>query len=82
MALVLEDLTPISNQGAFRLHKYRSADAIATVVGASYFDGAAARLAVGDAIICVSSYGGTEAIDMLVVDSISAANVVVVVNGT
>lgn len=82
MTLVVQDLVCISNQAGARLFLYRTADTIGTVTGASYFDNSASRLAVGDIIICSSSYGGTEAVDVLVVDSISAANVVVVVNGT
>lgn len=82
MTIVAQDLVCISNQAGARLFFMRTADAIGTVVGANYFDAAYTRLAAGDVIIVASSYGGTEAVDLLVVDSVSAAGVVVVVNGT
>lgn len=81
MAIVVEDLVCISNQAGARLFFMRTTDAIGTVVGAHYFDNAYTRLSAGDVIIVASSHGGTEAVDLLVVDSITAG-VVVVVNGT
>lgn len=82
MALVVEDLVCISNLAGARLFQYRTADAIATVMGANYFDTAYTRLAAGDAIVVTGSYGGTETVDLVVIDSVSAAGVVVAVNGT
>ena len=85
MALDSADLVRVSNEGPFPFFKYRSADAIATIVGANYFDSAYEKLGgngnPGAVILVVGSYGGTETVDLLVGDS-STAGVVTVVNGT
>lgn len=53
MAFALAGLSRLGgqNSGSPTLWMYTSADAIATVDGVSYFDGAADRLKVGDVII-------------------------------
>lgn len=61
---------------------YQSADAIATVIASGYFNGAADNLKQYDIIIAVTSTGGTQAVDVLVVTSASFAATVTTTNGT
>jgi hypothetical protein len=61
---------------------YKTADAIATVIASGYFNSKYAELALGDVILCVSSNGGTIAVDLLVVSSATAATTVTTTNGT
>ncbi|WP_448191904.1 hypothetical protein [Azospirillum sp. sgz301742] len=61
---------------------YKTADAIATVIAADYFNAFSEVLNNGDTIIAVTSTGGTIAVDVLVVSSATAAASVTTTNGT
>lgn len=61
---------------------YQTADAIATVTASGYFNDATNELHQFDTIDCVSSTGGTVAVDKLVVTSASQAATVTTTNGT
>lgn len=81
MALVLADLAKIAG-GAKQIFYYVSADAIGTVVASGYFNDATANLRQYDIIIAVTSTGGTQAVDVLVVTSATGAATVTTTNGT
>jgi hypothetical protein len=59
MALILTGLGQLGTAGGNNLFYYRTADAAATVAGASYFNNAANILNVGDVILAITGVGGT-----------------------
>lgn len=61
-----------------KIWSYITADAKATLEGAGYFNSAADLLQIGDIIIAVTSYGGTEACRMYVVSDIASGVVTVI----
>ena len=77
MSLDADNLAGV-NVGQLQLFMYTTADAIGTVDDADYFLGAYRSLNVGDVIIAVCSTGGTRTVDLLVVQTCSAAGVTVV----
>ncbi len=66
--------------GVNQIHHYQSADAIAAVTGANYFNGVSGRCKKGDIIMVYDNNLNT--VDMLVVTSETHAPTVTVVNGT
>ncbi len=67
--------------GAVGLHYYNSgADALATVIASGYFNSITASLKLGDIILCVNTTNTL--VDVLFVNSATAAATVTVVNGT
>lgn len=68
--------------GSTSIFYYDTADAIATVVASGYFNSAFQEVKQHDIIICVSSTGGTQAVDVLVVTSATGATTVTTTNGT
>ena len=63
------------------IHTYSTADAIADVNTAGYFNAIAPLLRVGDIIFCYTSTGGTPAMSIVWVNS-NTGTVVDVTNGT
>jgi hypothetical protein len=63
------------------MHTYSTADAIADVNTAGYFNTVASILKVGDVIFCYTSSGGTPAMSIVWVNS-NTGTVVDVTNGT
>ncbi len=63
------------------VHTYSTADAIADVNTAGYFNTIASLLRVGDIIFCYTSSGGTPAMSIVWVNS-NTGTVVDVTNGT
>ena len=86
MAFTANTFLPASgmaNSNSTKLWVYATPDAKATVVAASYFDGAVSYgLQAQDVIMCVCSNGGTETLEMVFVDAISAAGVVTTLSST
>jgi len=78
MAFNSANLTQLAHGNGFALWHYTSADAIATVNTAAYFDDASDMLSVRDVIICVDS--NTPTTDIVSVLS-NASGVVDVSNG-
>lgn len=74
------DLFKTMVAGANQIHHYKSADPIATVIGANYFNAITDRLKKGDVIFSYDN--NLDTIDMLVVTSETGAAVVTVVNGS
>ena len=79
MAFTASTLRRIGHFGAITdggdvpgLFTYITADATATVTTAGYMDSVASQLTVGAVIIVVSSAGGTEVVNLRVVQSITA----------
>lgn len=66
--------------GTQRMWLYRSSDAIATVIGANYFDAHAELMRNGDVIIAVDVNLNT--VDLLMVSSADGASTITVANGT
>lgn len=81
MAFARSGFTKVAG-GARQVHHYSTADAIATVVASGYFNSATDDLRQNDIILCVSSVGGTVAVDVLVVTSATGAATVTTTNGT
>ena len=81
MAFVLADLGKVAG-GAKQIHYYATTDAIGTVIASGYFNDATANLRQYDIILAVTSTGGTQAVDVLVVTSATAAPTVTTTNGT
>jgi len=82
MALILEDFKPGDCSGnAPAIHTYTTADTIATVNTAAYFNNVSALVSVGDLIYCWTSSGGTPVAVLTQVLS-NAAGVVDVADGT
>lgn len=85
MAFALANLIPIGGQSARgqgpALWSYTTTDATADMDTSAYFNDAATRLAVGDIIIAnTTSTGVPTALNILLVQAISAAGVVDVFN--
>jgi len=68
--------------GTVTLWVYKTTDAIATVVTSGYFNTHYQLLRENDIILCVSTSGGTQAVDVLVISSADNAATVTVANGT
>lgn len=68
--------------GTVTVWVYKTTDAIATVIASGYFSNHVNLLRENDIILCVSSSGGTQAVDVLVVSSADNATPVTVANGT
>jgi len=68
--------------GTVTLWVYKTTDAIATVVTSGYFNTHYQLLRENDIILCVSTSGGTQAVDVLVISSADNATTVTVANGT
>jgi hypothetical protein len=82
MALIFSDFKPGDSTGAApAIHSYTSADTIATINTAAYFNNLSAILAVGDLIYVWSSNGGTPVASLNQVLS-NASGVVDVADGT
>lgn len=81
MPVTLSEISRVSPGGRPRIYKIASADAVATIAGSGYFNAMAAELNVGDVIITVGSLGGTETVDLLVVQS-NDGTTVTTTNGT
>jgi len=85
MAFTASTFLPLSgmaNSNAPRHWTYTTADAKATVVGSGYFDSVAGVLNVNDLIWSVDANGGTQTFTLVLVDAISAANVVTTLSST
>ena len=81
MALTQTNLNRIAN-GSCKVFSYISTEAIATVAGSGYFNDITEELSNGDIIIASCGAGGTETVDLLVVNSATGAATVTVANGT
>ncbi len=68
--------------GTVTLWVYKTTDAIATVVASGYFNSHSDLVKENDIILCASSTGGTNAVDVLIVTSADGASTVTVTNGT
>jgi len=68
--------------GTVTLWVYKTTDAIATVVTSGYFNTHYQLVRENDIILCVSTSGGTQAVDVLVISSADNATTVTVANGT
>ena len=73
-------LSGMANSDAPRHWTYATADTHAQAVGSGYFDDVAGVLNVNDIIWAVSATGGTQTFTLILVDAISAADVVTVVS--
>ena len=85
MAFTASTFLPLSgmaNSNAPRHWTYTTADAKATMVGSGYFDSVAGVLNVNDLIWSVDANGGTQTFTLVLVDAISAANVVTTLSST
>ena len=84
MALDLANLIPLSsmaNSNAPRHWTYASTDSHATMVASGYFDSAVDyKIAVNDIVHAVGGTGGTQTLTTILIDAISAADVVTVVS--
>ena len=72
----------IAEAGGNSVFFYTDGDAVATIAASAYFNSAVNELKENDVIICVGSNGGTQTVDVLVVNSATGATPVTVVNGT
>ena len=68
--------------GTVTLWVYKTTDAIATVVASGYFNDHAELVKENDIILCASSIGGTNAVDVLIVTSADGAATVTTTIGT
>jgi len=75
-------LSSMANSNAARHYTYSTTDTKATAVASGYFDSVASTLNVGDLIWAVGVTGGTEVFTLIMVDAISAANVVTTKSST
>ena len=75
-------LSGMANSNAPRHWTYTTADSKATVVGSGYFDDVAGVLNVNDLIWSVDANGGTQTFTLVLVDAISAADVVTTLSST
>ena len=64
-----------------RLVSYATADALATVTAAGYFNGAADQLMPGDVLLIQHSVGGTRGVALRTVQSIAAGVVTIAALG-
>tara|TARA_R100000458_G_C8278093_1_gene253921 strand:- start:6157 stop:6405 length:249 start_codon:yes stop_codon:yes gene_type:complete len=82
MALDASNLKKIAGAGNQNLFLYKSTDAIGTVVASGYFNDSTDDLKQFDVIIAVCSTGGTATVDVIIVNSATAATTVTTANGT
>ncbi len=68
--------------GTVTLWIYKTVDSLATAVTSAYFNNNSEAMRENDIVLLVSSSGGTNAIDVLVVTSADNATPVTVTNGT
>jgi len=68
--------------GTVTLWVYKTTDAIATVIASGYFNTHYQLVKENDIILCASSIGGVNAVDVLIVTSADGASTVTVTNGT
>jgi hypothetical protein len=61
--------SPVTGQLNRALRTYCTADTLATVAAANYFNPAAGFLQPGDVLIVIAGFGGTHAVETLVVQS-------------
>ena len=83
MAFSATEFLPLSgmaNSNAPRHWTYQSTDSKATMVASGYFDSQAPVLNVNDIIHAVGGTGGTQTLTTILVDAISASDVVTVVS--
>lgn len=80
MAFSAANMARIAHANGQTVYLYKSADAIATVAGAGYFNAFGPQLRLGDVIIAVDT--NVKTVDVLVVSSANYAAAVTVVNGT
>jgi hypothetical protein len=82
MALDSKNMSRIAHANGNNVWIYKTADAIATVIAANYFNAMTKEIFQHDIIIAVTSIGGAVAIDVLTVTSASGAASVTTANGT
>lgn len=70
MALTLSKLKKVGGSSP-AIWNYTSSDAVGTISGSGYFNGATNELKQFDIILTVSATGGTAAVDVLTVSSAS-----------
>ena len=76
-------MSSMANSDAPRHWTYTSADAKATIVASGYFNDAVDYgLKAQDVVWCVASNGGTETLEAVFIDAISAAGVVTTLSST
>jgi len=80
MAYTSDSLTRLAGSSSGSLFHYSTADAVADVNTAGYFNAAANMLRLNDVILCVSSTGGTPVISQLYVNA-NSGTVVDVTDG-
>ena len=80
MAFALSGFYPDGRAGGLKVHTYNTADTIATVNTAGYFNDISDVLAVNDIIMVASSTGGTPVLTITYVNS-NTGGVVDVVDG-
>jgi len=68
--------------GTVTLWLYKSVDVLATIIASAYFDPYVNDLRENDIIMIVSTSGGTQLVDVLVVTSADNVTPVTVTNGT
>lgn len=78
MAFESGNLTRLAGASGVSLWHYRTADAIATVNTAGYFNDAANMLSINDVIIAVTSTGGTPVVSHTYVNANNGTTVDVV----
>lgn len=79
MAFTASSFVPLgtANSNAPRVWSYKSADSSATMVASGYFNGGVVMgIGVNDIVLAIGVTGGTEVFTTIVVDAISASNVV------
>jgi len=81
MALDATNLKKIAGAGDQNLFLYKSTDALSTVVASGYFNNSTDDLKQFDVIIAVCSTGGTATVDVIIVNSATAATTVTTANG-
>ena len=72
----------MANSSAPRKWTYATADSKATAVASGYFNSQATVLNVNDIITAVCATGGTQTLELILVDAISGAGVVTVLSST
>jgi len=78
MAFTASSLTRLAGASGVSLWHYSTADTIATVNTAGYFNDAAAMMSVNDVIIAVTSTGGTPVVSHTYVNANNGSTVDVV----
>lgn len=77
MALVAKDMKLLNAVDGFNVYHYTTADTLAAVAGAGYFDSFFEQLNVGDLIFVSAGLGGTVETQHYVVSASSGAGVTV-----